>query len=291
MRLLNETLDLTGILPDERKKTPAASFTAYLPDTPTNQPPDALPERKSLRPAVIVCPGGGYERLSVREGEPVALKYLAMGYSAFVLHYSVAPDYFPTALLELAILVGRIRTNACEWDIDPHKIIVSGFSAGGHLAASLGVFWNQQFVWETSGLTPETIRPNGLLLCYPVITSGEFCHPGSFAQLLGKEKDDAEKRRLVSLELQAGSQVPPTFLWHTVTDASVPVENSILFAQALLRSHVSVELHLFPRGCHGLALATEETCKGEARYIEPCCQSWLSLAETWLKNYCYRKQP
>ncbi len=284
MRLLNEELDLTGKLSGETGKHIKASFTAYLLDAPINQTVDALPEKRSLRPAIIICPGGGYEHLSVREGEPVAIKYLAMGYSAFVLHYSVAPDCFPTALLELAMLVGRIRTNAQEWGLDPHKIIVSGFSAGGHLAASLGVFWNRNFVWEPLGLAPDTIRPDGLLLCYPVITSGEFCHPGSFAQLLGKEKDDAEKRRLVSLELQAGPQVPPTFLWHTVTDASVPVQNSILFAQALLRSHVSVELHLFPHGRHGLALATEETCKGDSSYLEPCCQSWLSLAETWLKD-------
>lgn len=289
MRVFTQQLDLSGVLPDGAgktggglpyqtgKKTAAAWFTAYLTDIPAG-------EGERLRPAVIVCPGGGYEHLSLREGEPVAMQYLAMGYHAFVLNYSLAPDIFPTALLELAMLVGRIRSHADEWMVDPEKIVVSGFSAGGHLAASLGVFWNRDFVYGPLGLEAGQIRPDGMILSYPVITAGPECHAGSFQNLLGEQADDPVMRRTVSLELQAGPHTPKTFIWHTVTDQSVPVQNALLFAEALLRHQVSVELHLFPVGCHGLALAAEMSAAGEKRYIEPQCQSWISLAGIWLKH-------
>lgn len=271
MRVFTQQLELA------EKKTPAAWFTAYLTDIPAR-------EEEKLRPAVIICPGGGYEHHSLREGEPVAMQYLAMGYHAFVLNYSLAPDIFPTALLELAMLVGKIRSHAEEWLVNREKIVVSGFSAGGHLAASLGVFWNRDFVCGPLGMTADQIRPDGLLLSYPVITAGAGCHAGSFQKLLGEKVDDPVMRQLVSLELQAGPHTPKTFLWHTVTDQSVPVQNALLFAEALLRHQVSVELHLFPVGCHGLALAAGMTAAGQERYIEPQCQSWITLARTWLEH-------
>lgn len=284
MRQFEQQLDLTGIIPEGSKKTPTASFTAFLLDEPEEMQIETGSGGRRFRPAVIICPGGGYEHLSVREGEPVAKKYLAMGCHVFVLHYSLAPDRFPVALLELAMLMGRIHMHAEAWGIDREKIIVSGFSAGGHLAACLGVFWNRDFLWSPLGLNPAVLRPSGLLLAYPVITSGTSCHEGSFEALLGEEKNDPEKRRLVSLELHTGPHVPKTFIWHTVTDQSVPVMNAMLFAESLMRHQVSTELHLFPQGCHGLALATEETAMDEAKYVEPCCQSWISLARVWLKS-------
>lgn len=284
MKRFEQRLDLSGVLPEGGKRTPSASFTAYLLDTPCSGQTEAGAGKGECLPAVIICPGGGYQHLSVREDEPVARKYLAMGCHVFVLHYSLAPDRFPVALLELAMLMGRIRTNAAAWGIDPRRIIVSGFSAGGHLAACLGVFWNREFLWKRLGLMPDLLRPSGLVLAYPVITSGPACHEGSFEALLGEEKNDPEKRSLLSLELQTGSHVPDTFLWHTVTDQSVPVENTILFAEALMKHRVNVELHLFPKGCHGLSLATKETAMGEAQYVEPGCQSWICLAEIWMRN-------
>ncbi len=238
-----------------------------------------------LRPAVVICPGGGYGHLSSREGEPIAMKYLSMGYHAFVLSCSLAPVCFPAALQELAFLIAKIRHHGEAWGIDCNKIIVSGFSAGGHLACSLGALWNQPFVYEPLGLTKEDIQPNGMILCYPVITSGEYCHSGSFSNLLGDQAEDENLRRLVSLEHQVGVHTPKTFLWHTVTDASVPVENSLLLTQALLRSGVNLECHLYPVGCHGIALAGEDTSNGEERYVVPQCQSWISLVETWLKYF------
>ena len=241
-------------------------------------------EQKRKRPAVVICPGGGYHKLSEREGEPVAMEYLAMGYHAFVLRYTVAPGRFPQGLLELASLVAHIRDHSEEWGVDPAKVVVSGFSAGGHLACSLGVFWNREFVYGSIGRRAEEIRPDGMILCYPVITSGEYCHPGSFENLLGEEAGDEKKRRLVSLEMQVGPHTPKTFLWHTAADETVPVQNALLFAEALAANGVNVEFHLFPSGGHGLSLAREDTSRGEESLVEPRCQCWIRLAGEWMKN-------
>lgn len=239
---------------------------------------------RKRRPAVIICPGGGYGHLSCREGEPVAMKFLSMGYHAFVLSYSLAPVRFPTSLQELAMLVFEIRSHAEEWGIDKEKIVVSGFSAGGHLACSLGAFWNREFVYGPLGVNAEDIRPNGMILCYPVVTSGLYCHSGSFQNLLGDETGNEELRNLVSLEHQVGSHTPKTFLWHTVTDQSVPIYNSLLLAEALVKHQVNLEFHMYPIGGHGLALATEETSNGQEKYIVPQCQSWIYLADIWLRD-------
>lgn len=236
------------------------------------------------RPAMVICPGGGYRFVCPREGEPVAMQYLSMGYHAFVLHYAVAPERFPTALWQLALVVARIRENSGQWLVDLEKIVVSGFSAGGHLACSLGAFWNREFVYGALGRKPEEIRPNAMLLSYPVITSGPFCHKGSFEKLLGEEADNKEKRDFVSLERQVGPHTPRTFVWHTATDDSVPVQNSLLLAEALVNSGVNVELHIFPTGCHGLSLATEDTSNGMEKMVVPRCQSWIALAGEWLKD-------
>lgn len=132
------------------------------------------PERK--RPVVLICPGGGYVMTSDREAEALAVRFMAMGYHAAILRYSTAPARFPEALLQLATAVAMLRENAEKWHIDTEKIVVQGSSAGGHLAASLGVFWNKPFVAEALGIASEKFRPNGLMLSYPVITSGEKAH-------------------------------------------------------------------------------------------------------------------
>ena len=155
------------------------------------------------RPLILLCPGGGYTRTSDREAEPMALKFLAMGYHAAVLRYSCAPAEYPTSLKELAYSIKFLREHAKEWHIDPHKIVVEGCSAGGHLAASLGVFWDEDFLAESQGLSAseqELLRPDGLLLCYPVITSGEFAHRGSFENLLGSRQEELGEK--LSLEKQ-----------------------------------------------------------------------------------------
>ena len=237
------------------------------------------------RPAILLCPGGGYYKLSGREDQPVAMKYLAAGFHVFVLHYSLAPNVFPRALMELALSMKMIREHGDEWNVDVERIAVSGFSAGGHLACCLGMFWDKEWLYQALGVKPEEIRPDGLLLCYPVITSGEFCHKGSFECLMGDvaAKEDVELRQLLSLEYQVGPQVPKTFLWHTWTDQSVPVENSLVLLQALRKAGVNVEAHLYPVGPHGIGLGTEETQGVNGKYLEPYCESWIGVAFRWIK--------
>lgn len=273
MRL--ETRDIT--VPGQLSSP--AKLTGYIID-----PVSAAPGR--LRPAIVICPGGGYSMCSDKESEPVALQFLAMGYHAFLLHYSVAPNHFPTALLELAEAVAGIRDHAEEWKVDSDKILVCGFSAGGHLACSLGVFWNREMVQLPVNRTAEQIKPNGLILCYPVITAGRHAHEGSFENLMGSEAVlRQEQRDLLSLDMQVGAHTPKTFLWHTFTDQSVPVENSLQLAAALRKQGVNFELHIYPSGVHGLSLANAETGGSDERHLEPCCESWIPLLKMWLGNF------
>ena len=182
--------------------------------------------------------------------------------------------------------VRQIHEHAKEWYIDTKKIVLAGASAGGHLAANYCAFWKREFLAEKSGMQREMLKPRGLILCYPVITSGEYCHKGSFECLMGAEasKKDEKLRRLLSLEYQVGPQVPKTFLWHTWTDQSVPVENSLLLLQALRKAGVNVEAHLYPVGPHGIALGTEETQGIDQKYLEPYCDSWMGLAIRWIEK-------
>ena len=239
-----------------------------------------------LKPAVILCPGGGYEHHSPREGEAVAVKLLSLGMNAAFLRYSLIPDEFPCALYEAANAVRYLREHAKEWDCDPDKIIIAGFSAGGHVAASLGTMWNSKelegLVKEYLHTEPEMIRPDGMLLGYPVITSGEKAHRKSFERLLGTRYEQLLES--VSLEERVTKDTPQTFLWHTVTDGAVPVENSMLFAQALQKEHIGFELHLFPHGNHGLGLGTRETDTADGTHFQPEVSVWPELFATCVEN-------
>ena len=236
------------------------------------------------RPVILMCPGGGYEMTSDREAEPMAMQFLAMGYHVAILRYSVCPARYPAALLQVAESVLYLKEHADEYHIDPEKIVVQGCSAGGHLAANYGIAWNSPFLTKRMGMEndPEKLRVAGLLLCYPVITSGEKAHEESFRNLLGEQYE--EKKEELSLENQVTPDTPPTFLWHTATDDTVPVENSLYFFQACLQQGVSAELHIYPVGGHGLSLANEETCRANGIGVQKECQSWIGLAQTWLEE-------
>lgn len=236
------------------------------------------------RPVILMCPGGGYEMTSDREAEPMAMQFLAMGYHVAILRYSVCPVRYPAALLQVAESVLYLKEHADEYHIDPEKIVVQGCSAGGHLAANYGIAWNSPFLTKLMGMEndPERLCVAGLLLCYPVITSGEKAHEESFRNLLGEQYE--EKKEELSLENQVTPDTPPTFLWHTATDETVPVENSLYFFQTCLQQGVSAELHIYPVGGHGLSLANEETCRANGIGVQKECQSWIGLAQTWLKK-------
>lgn len=236
------------------------------------------------RPVILMCPGGGYEMTSDREAEPMAMQFLTMGYHVAILRYSVCPVRYPAALLQVAESVLYLKEYADEYHIDPEKIVVQGCSAGGHLAANYGIAWNSPFLTKLMGMEndPEQLCVAGLLLCYPVITSGEKAHEESFRNLLGEQYE--EKKEELSLENQVTPDTPPTFLWHTATDETVPVENSLYFFQACLQQGVSAELHIYPVGGHGLSLANEETCRANGIGVQKECQSWIGLAQTWLEE-------
>lgn len=236
------------------------------------------------RPVILMCPGGGYEMTSDREAEPMAMQFLAMGYHVAILRYSVCPVRYPAALLQVAESVLYLKKHAEEYHIDPEKIVLQGCSAGGHLAANYGIAWNSPFLTKLMGMEndPEQLCVAGLLLCYPVITSGEKAHEESFRNLLGEQYE--EKKDELSLENQVTPDTPPTFLWHTATDETVPVENSLYFFQACLQQGVSAELHIYPVGGHGLSLANEETCRANGIGVQKECQSWIGLAQTWLEE-------
>lgn len=239
-------------------------------------------DENRVRPVIVICPGGGYAMTSDREAEAMAVKFMAMGYHAVILRYSIRPAVYPTALLELATVVALLRNNAGEWHIDKDKIIVQGSSAGGHLAASYGVFWKESFLSEALHTDAENLRPNGLILNYPVITSGIHAHRESFYNLLGERYEELVDK--MSLEKQVSEDTPKTFIWHTFPDDCVPAENSLLFVMALKEKNIPTEFHLYPAGGHGLGLATKETACLNGYGIQEECQSWIPLVETWLKN-------
>lgn len=209
------------------------------------------------RPAVLIIPGGGYGHVSPREGEPVALRFLAAGYCAFVLDYSVAPLRFPAALREAAMAMRYIRENAEEFGIGADMVAAVGFSAGGHLCGLLGTLFDSP---EVADIGPgELLRPDALGLHYPVAVSWGRTHEGSFQNLCG---DDAALRRRLSLDGLVRSDMPPVFLWHTRDDASVPCRNSLILAERMEEAGVDMALHLYRRGEHGLSTADDQAYDG-----------------------------
>lgn len=235
------------------------------------------------RPMVVICPGGGYEMLSTREAEAVAIKMNSFGYNACVVWYSLAPMSFPAAFLDLCEAVKYVRSHSEEWHVDTNKVIIAGFSAGGHLAASLGVYWNSPLVSKYLPYSAQEVKPDGLLLSYPVITTGKYTHEGSIKNVLGDTKEYSEED--VRLEDHVTSSVPPVFMWHTDEDGCVPLENSLSFALACRKNKVPLEYHVFRRGGHGLSLATAETSWPNGAGIQDACSVWPALFENWMKTF------
>ncbi len=232
---------------------------------------------RNIRPTIIVCPGGGYTFRSERERDPVALHFLAMSYNVFILDYSVGEDAGDlNPLLELSDALMRIREHAVRWMCDPTRVAVIGFSAGAHLAASIAVLHDHKKVANVQKVVDANNRPDAVILAYPVITGKEYAHKGSFEQL---SRGNAEIRALLSLEDQVRETATPAFIWHTVTDQGVLVENSLLLAQAYRKAKVPFELHLFEEGDHGLSMCTEEVGTPHAG-VRP----WVELATNWLNH-------
>ncbi|MBP5245902.1 MAG: alpha/beta hydrolase [Clostridia bacterium] len=229
------------------------------------------------RPTVIVLPGGGYGWTSRREADPIALNFVAKGMNACVINYSVVPSTFPSALLEVLSAIKFLRENAEKYFVNKDKIFVCGFSAGGHLAASAGTLWNKKEAVKYFG-DVEGLRPDGLVLGYPVITNDDKkSHLGSFDALLGDKKGDKEMLEYLCLDKQVSADTPPAFIWSTYEDDGVPCENSIRFALALREQRIPFELHIYEKGEHGAATGDRVTNFRPLRL-----KNWLEDAAAWI---------
>jgi acetyl esterase/lipase len=242
-------------------------------DVPTITP--YLPgEAQRTGAAIIVCPGGGYGRLADHEGAPVAEWLNSLGAAAFVLKYRLGPRYkHPAPLNDAARAIRTIRARATDWGLDPARIGILGFSAGGHLAATAGTHFDAGRADAADPIDRVSSRPDAMVLVYPVITmSPPSTHTGSRRNLLG-EKPSVELVNLLSNERQVTAKTPPTFLVHTVGDTGVPYENSLMFVTALRAAGVPHEFHLYERGRHGLGLGGDD----------PIFATWPARCADWLK--------
>lgn len=234
------------------------------------------------RPAILIFPGGGYEYCSGREAEPIAMRYLAEGYNAFVLNY-VCNKKYPSALANAAYAIYKIRMRAAEFNIDPQKIAVWGASAGGHLAGCLATMWSDSGIVKAIGCEPVDIRPNAAVLSYPVISGITSPHVGSFSVLLGDNPPAADLSRL-SLENRVTPKTPPIFIWCTANDDCVSAHNSIVFAKACVSNKVPCEFHMFDEGPHGLSDCSKNTGWNEYFYNDNCKQ-WIKMSIDFLEKY------
>jgi acetyl esterase/lipase len=228
-------------------------------------------------------PGGGYNRVSDRENEPVALALLGAGYAAFTLKYSCASDSsakFPTQMLQACFAMKYIKDNAEAFNIDPEKVFAMGFSAGGHLCGCLGLLYRSKYVMPVMP-DYEKARPAAMILCYPVISSGRHGHSGSFEILLGRADSSTD----VSLENAVTGDAPPVFVWHTFDDSVVSVFNPLLLASAYAEKNVPFELHIFESGAHGLSLSDARTASPEKKdFINENVAVWFNLLLNFLKS-------
>lgn len=245
-------------------------------DIPTLTP--YLPSKgRATGAAIIVCPGGGYQHLADHEGRPVAEWLNSIGVTAFVLKYRLGPRYHhPAPLQDAARAIRTVRARAVEWNVDPERIGILGFSAGGHLASTAGTHFDSGKPDATDLIERVSSRPNLMILIYPVITMKQQTHAGSKNNLLGPNPPP-DLVTLLSNEEQVTKETPPAFLVHTSTDTAVPVENSLMFAMALRKAGVPFEFHLYERGPHGFGLGLKD----------PVLATWPGRCADWLRVHAF----
>jgi len=255
-----------------REDADKPSLTPYVP-----------PAERANGTAVVICPGGGYGFLALdHEGRQVAQWLYNRGVTAFVLKYRIAPRYHhPAPLQDVQRALRLVRSRAKEWNVDPRRIGIMGFSAGGHLASTAGTHFDSGKADAEDAIERASCRPDFMILCYPVISFTEpSTHVGSRTNLLGKNPDPKLVESL-SNEKQVTPQTPPTFLFHTNEDKGVPAENSVLFYLALRRAGVPAELHIYEKGQHGVGLASGA----------PVLSTWPERLEGWLTVRGLLKRP
>lgn len=274
-----------------REDNPDITLTTYLWDMSpvlTQQP----------RPAVLICPGGGYNHLSDREAEPIALRFMAMGYQAFVVRYRIhrgedSDCLYPEAIIDVGRAMLAIRAHAEEWRVDMSRVALCGFSAGGHNALMYATLWNKPVITDALGCQPDDLRPAACIAGYPV-TDGSLVWGavpdddpimGTFRRygvaVTGTEHPTREQIAKASPAMGDASVAPPTFLWATCEDGLVNVRHTLHMAEALSKAGVPFEVHVFEEGGHGLALAdqTSSTVQGQ---MNSDAAKWIDLCGAWL---------
>lgn len=236
------------------------------------------------RKAILVLPGGGYNTVcSDREGEPVAMAFMPYGYNAFVLHYTVKRKKpFPIQLIEAAKAIVHIRSHAEAYGIDPEQLFVVGFSAGGHLAASCGVLWKMDEIYQNVPMPYGYNKPNGVMLIYPVV-SGTY-HRGSFRNLLCTDTPSSEQLEACNIEKHVDGDSVPAFILHSSNDETVDVKNSLSLAWAYSNAGLQYEMHIYPDAPHGVALANRITECEKPGWYNPAMAEWVRLAAAWAEN-------
>jgi len=239
------------------------------------------------RKAILVIPGGGYAGLSSeREGEPIAHSFVAKGFNAFVLHYSVnRKKKFPAQLIEASLAIKHIRDNCEEYGINKEEVYAAGFSAGGHLCGSLGILWDYKEIYEKIDMPIGYNKPKGIILMYPVVTSDEkYGHMASFNNLFCSDNLTQRDMQPASLELHVTKESSPAFIFHAADDTCVPVENSLILAGAYSKNNVPFELHIYPEGGHGFALGNDITMVYSPDLGRRGLSSWVDSAVSWMES-------
>ncbi len=242
--------------------------------------------REFVRNAILVIPGGGYSNVcSDREGEPIGMAFMPYGYNAFVLHYSVNEKPFPNHLIQASKAIKHIRDNAEEYNINPDKVFVVGFSAGGHLAGSVATMWDRKEVYDAIDMPYGYNKPNGAMLIYPVISGSEIRHEGSFKRLFMTENPTQEQLEMASIEKCVSEKSCPIYMMHTSNDQVVDVRNSLVLADALAKQGIKFELHVYPDAPHGIALANEITSGGLDVHENKEIAKWVESAVRWAEKF------
>jgi acetyl esterase/lipase len=266
----------TNSVPLWPEGAPGALGTADK-DIPTLTPFFPEPSKVSGA-AIVVCPGGGYGGLASHEGPDYARFFNDFGIAGFVLKYRLGSAGYrhPVMLGDAARAIRFVRAHATEWRIDPKRVGIIGSSAGGHLASTLLTHFDNGKADSTDPIERQSSRPDLGILCYPVVSMGEFTHQGSKHNLLG-DNPSPDLVRNLSNELQVTKDTPPCFIWHTWEDKVVPVENSLQFAEALRKAGVPFDLHIYQKGAHGLGLGAAYADKAKRHPWTADLIFWLKL--------------
>lgn len=285
------------LYPDREDVTLTAYILDYSPDI----------QFSVKRPGVLICPGGGYEHCSDREAEPVALKFATMGYHAFVLRYSVQNENgyavedgpvikpwlsHPAPVREIGMSFMILHEHAEEWRLDTEKIVICGFSAGGHNCAMYAAYWNTELVRGALGVPSNTLRPAAAILGYPLIDflhlkedtdSGTWKDGLANISFAGTTDPSDELLEQLSPARHLTPDTPPCFIWSTTEDKSVPVQHTLVMANACTDADIPFELHIYEQGPHGLSLADNTTARSDHQ-INPTAADWIVHAKEFLER-------